>query len=83
MHPDWETTEDIEVLREALRWQGTVTHIQDDRLTPRVKALANVRDIYLRWESEFTNKTKTHEIIRGHVAELRQAIRKELGEEWP
>lgn len=82
MHETWETTQDIEVLREALRWQGMVTHVQDDRLTPMVKAIANVRNLYLLWEQEFTGVGVLHDVVQDHVSNLRQAIEDELGDDW-
>lgn len=48
----------------------------------QTKALRAVRALYLVWEQEFTGKGKLHDIVQGHVTDLRHAIEDNLGEDW-
>jgi hypothetical protein len=46
------------------------------------KALREVRALYLQWEQEFTGRGKLHDVVQGHVTDLRHAIEDNVGEDW-
>ena len=51
-------------------------------LDPPNKALRAVQKLYLRWEQEFTGVGKLHDVVQGHVTDLRWAFEENLGPDW-
>ena len=82
MHEQWESEQDIEVLREALRWQGSVTAVQSDLIEKQGAALREIKALYETWEQAFTGVGKLHDTVQDHVSLLRGAVENNLGEDW-